>query len=149
MSVFQLTEVEYRDLKLRLHREKGISFSECGVGGHDKHGHVERVIHSLQQSLEDCALKHEIVHATGLQILCKLVESQYNDLPLGFHYSKSADNTPILKILTPNMLCIKKVNKRNLDGPIKLPKSRMELLSKVEQTYVAWYKIWLETLVPS
>ena len=40
------------------------------------------------------------------------------------------------------------MNKRSLDGPIKLPESRMELLSKVEETYIAWYKIWLETLVP-
>ena len=65
-SAFQLTEVEYMDLQLRLHREKGISFSVCGVGGYDMHGHIERVIHSLQPSLEDCGLKHEILHATGL-----------------------------------------------------------------------------------
>ena len=148
MSAFQLAQVEYRDLQLRLHREKGISFSVCGVGGHDRHGHVERVIQSLQQSLEDSGLKREILHATGLQTLSKLVESQYNNLPLGFHYSRSADNTPILKILTPNMLRIGRVNKRSLDGPIKLPESRMDLLAKVEQTFVAWYRIWLETLVP-
>ena len=148
MSAFKLAEVEFRDLQLRLHREKGIAFSVCGVGGHDKHGHVERVIQSLQQSLEDSGLKTAILHATGLQTLCKLVESQYNNLPLGFHYSRSADNTPILKILTPNMLRIGRVNKRSLDGPIKLPESRMELLTKIEETYLAWYKIWLECLVP-
>ena len=72
MSAFQLAEVEYADLQLRLHREKGISLSVCGVKGHDKH--VERVIHSLQQSLKDCGLKHEILHVTGLQTLCPLVE---------------------------------------------------------------------------
>ena len=46
------------------------------------------------------------------------------------------------------MLRIGRVNKRSLDGPIKLPQGRMELLTKVEETYSAWYKIWLETLVP-
>ena len=148
MSAFRLAEVDYRDLQLRLHREKGISFSVCGVGGHDRHGHVERVIQSIQKSLEDSGLRREILHATGLQTLCKLVESQYNNLPLGFHFSRSADNTPILRILTPNMIRIGRINSRSLDGPIKLPESRMELLAKVEQTYLAWYKIWLETLVP-
>ena len=148
MSAFQIAEVEFRDLELRLHREKGITFSVCGVGGHDKHGHVERVIQSVQQSLEDSGLKRDILHATGLQTLCKLVETQYNNLPLRFHHSRSADNTPMLRILTPNMLRVGRVNKRRLDGPIKLPKSRMDLLSKVEETYLAWFKIWLETLVP-
>ena len=112
MSAFKMAEVEYRDLQLRLHREKGISFSVCGVGGHDRHGHVERVIQSLQEGLEDSGLKREILHATGLQTLCKLVESQYNNLPLGFHFSRSADNNAALGILTPNMLRVGRVNKK-------------------------------------
>ena len=93
-------------------------------------------------------LKQKILHATGLQTLCKLVESQYNNLPLGYHYSRSADNTPLLRILTPNMLRIGRPNQRSLDSPVKLPASRMEFLAKVEETYMAWYRIWLETLVP-
>jgi hypothetical protein len=148
MCAFNNSEVEFRDLQLRLHREKGIAISVCGVSGHDRHGHVERVIRSIQESLSDCGLKKKILHATGLQTLVKLVESQYNNLPIGYHYSRSADNTPLLRILTPNMLRVGRINKRSLDGPIKLPEKRMELLTKVEEVYTAWYKIWLETLVP-
>ena len=148
MSAFRMAEVELRDLKLRLHREKGISFSVCGVGGHDRHGHVERVIRSLQESLADCGLGQKILHATGLQTLCKMVESQYNNLPIGFHYSRAADNTPLLKILTPNMLRTGRVNQRSMDGPVKLPDSRKEILKQVEETYIAWFNIWLNTLVP-
>ena len=148
MSAFNNSELEFRDLQLRLHREKGIAITVCGVAGHDRHGHVERVIRSLQESLSDCGLRKKILHATGLQTLVKLVESQYNNLPLGYHYGRAADNTPLLRILTPNMLRIGRVNKRSLDGPIMLPQGRMELLTKVEETYSAWYKIWLETLVP-
>ena len=148
MSAFNNAEVEFRDLKLNLHKQHGISISVCGVGGHDRHGHVERIIRSVQESLDDCGLKQRILHATGLQTLCKLVESQYNNLPLGYHYSRSADNTPLLRILTPNMLRIGRSNQRSLDSPIRLPASRMEFLAKVEETYMAWYRIWLETLVP-
>ena len=91
MSAFNLAELELRDLQMRLHSEKGINFSVCGVGGHDRHGQVERVIRSVQESLNDCGLQEKVLHATGLQTLCKLVESQYNNIPIGYHYSRAAD----------------------------------------------------------
>ena len=115
-----------RDLQLRLSREKGISFSVCGVGGHDRHGQVERVIRSVQESLKDSGLGQKILHATGLQTLCKLVESQYNNLPLGFHYSRAADNTPLLRIISLNMLRTGRLNQRSMEGPVRLPESRKE-----------------------
>ena len=148
MSAFKMADIELRDLQLRLSREKGISFSVCGVGGHDRHGQVERVIRSVQESLADSGLKTKILHATGLQTLCKLVESQYNNLPIGFHYSRAADNTPLLRIITPNMLRTGRVNQRSMEGPVRLPESRKEMLKQVEETYYAWFKIWLNTLVP-
>ena len=148
MSAFDMAEVELRDLQLRLLNEKNINFSVCPVTGHDKHGHVERVIRSLQESFNDCGLKKVILHATGLQTLCKLAESQYNNLPLGYHYDRDADNSPLLRILTPNMLRVGRVNKRAVDGPIRIPKSRLEILSRVNETYDSWFKIWADTMVP-
>ena len=109
---------------------------------------MERVIRSLQESLADCGLGKKVLHATGLQTLGKLIESQYNNLPIGFHHGRSGDNTSLLKILTPNMLRVGRINSRSLDGPIKLPAQRMDLLNNVEETYRAWYSIWLNTLVP-
>ena len=148
MSAFEIAEAELRDLKLTLYREKKISFSVCPVTGHDRHGHVERVIRSVQESFEDCGLQKTIIHATGLQTLCKLVENQYNNLPLGYHYDRDSDNSPLLRILTPNMLRVGRVNKRAMDGPIRMPKSRLEILTKVNETYDSWFKIWAETMVP-
>ena len=148
MSGFEISTFEIRDLQLSLHREKGIKFELCAVSGHDRHGHVERVIRSIQESFEDTGMKSKILHATGLQTICKLVESQYNNLPIGYHYGRSADNTPLLWIITPNMLRVGRVNKRSLDGPIKLPASRMEILSRVDEVYETWFKIWRKTLVP-
>lgn len=148
VSAFDIAEVEFRDLKLALHREKGITVNLCPVGGHDRHGHVERVIRSVQESFYDCGLDKAILHATGLQTLCKLVENQYNNLPLGYHFGRDADNTALLKIITPNMLRIGRVNKRSMDGPIRIPANRQELLAKVDEIYDAWFKIWRETMVP-
>ena len=147
-SGFEISEMEIRNLQLELHRVRGVKFELCAVSGHDRHGHVERVIRSIQESFDDVGLKNKILHATGLQTLCKLVEMQYNNLPIGYHYGRSADNTSLLKIITPNILRVGRVNKRSLDGPIKLPVNRMEILSKVEETYESWFKVWRESLVP-
>ena len=106
------------------------------------------MIRSVQESLKDSGLGQKILHATGLQTLCKLVESQYNNLPLGFHYSRAADNTPLLRIISPNMLRTGRLNQRSMEGPIRLPENRKEMLKQVEETYLAWFKIWPNTLVP-
>ena len=102
MSAFGMSDVELRDLKIELHKEEGISFTLCGVGGHDRHGHIERVIKSMQDSF---------------------VDSQYNNLPKGFHHNSGLGNTPLLRVLTPNMLRIGRVNQRSMEGPVKIPKS--------------------------
>ena len=46
------------------------------------------------------------------------------------------------------MLRVGRVNKRSLDGPIRLPKDRMEILARVCQTYDSWFKVWAESMVP-
>ena len=88
------------------------------------------------------------MHATGLQTVCKLVENQYNNLPLGFHYARDADNSQLLKIVTPNMLRVGRVNKRALDGPIRMPKNRLEILARVVESYDSWFRVWADTMVP-
>ena len=46
------------------------------------------------------------------------------------------------------MLRTGRLNQRSLEGPIRLPENRKEMLKQVEETYLAWFKIWLNTLVP-
>ena len=60
MSGFNMSEFEIRDLTLTLHRERGIKMSLCPVSGHDKHGHVERVIRSVQEGFNDSGLKTKL-----------------------------------------------------------------------------------------
>ena len=120
----------------------------CSVGGHNEHGLVERVIRSLQESLEECGLRREKLTATGLQTLCKLVENDYNNLPLGFKFDRDQDNTEVLKILTPNMMRHGRINTRALSGPMRLPNGASEMVEKVVKTYEAWYKVWAETYIP-
>ena len=49
------------------------------------------------------------------------METQLNNLPLGFSYGRDADNTPLLKLVTPNLMKIGRINSRAVDGPMRFP----------------------------
>ena len=88
------------------------------------------------------------LHATGVQTLCKLVESEMNSLPLGYKYGRDANNSPILRIITPNMLRMGRINTRVLSGPVKMPSGPGDLMRKVEEGYKLWFNVWNSTVVP-
>ena len=111
-------------------------------------GLVERAIRTIQDTLEESGLKKTHLHATGLQTFCKLVENQFNNLPLGFKKSRDADNSELLKILTPNMLRHGRINSRALEGPVRLPGSLTEMEQRVTDIYQSWFKIWSTVAVP-
>ena len=46
------------------------------------------------------------LHAMGYQTLMKLIENDLNNLPFGYGYGRSADNSPLMKLIYPNMLKI-------------------------------------------
>ena len=58
------------------------------------------------------------------------------------------DNTPLLKILTPNMLRVGRINSRSLDGLVRLPDKYREQVEAVENIYDAWFRIWHESYLP-
>ena len=140
-------EVNFKNLELKLHEEWGVEFFTCPVSGHNQHGQVERRIRTVQESLSEAGLESKRLHATGLQTLMKLVENQLNNLPLGYSYGREQDNTPLLRMLTPNMLRMGRNNDRALEGPLRLPAGG-ELLDRVQGFYEAWFKIWNVSYIP-
>ena len=148
MAAFKSAELDFLDLQHQLQIQYGINFTTCPVGGHDQHGLVEATIKSIQETFEQCGLKNSRIHALGWQTFCKLAENAFNNLPLGFSYGRQQDNTELLKILTPNMLRVGRINSRALQGPIRLPVDKNELLKIVESTYKGWFNIFKETVVP-
>ena len=148
LKVLREIQVDLRDLSHRLYSEHGVLFDTCAVGGHDQHGKVERTIKSVQESLSDLGLDKMRLHAMGIQTLCKQVENTYNNLPLGYRYDRSQDNTEVLKLLVPNMLRMGKINSRSLEGPVKLSSNNKKMLGDIQKKYEAWYRIWCEVYVP-
>ena len=148
MAGFRTAEFDFLDLQHKLHTQFGISFSTCPKGGHDQHGLVEAIIKSLQETFNECGLGNKRIHALGWQTFCKLAENAFNNLPIGYSYARDQDNTELLKILTPNMLRVGRINSRSLQGPIRLPVDKKQMLELVEKTYEGWFKVFKETVVP-
>ena len=148
IKVLNEAEVNLKDLQLVLHKERGIKFKTCPVSGHNFHGAVERKIRTVQECLEKCDIANMRLHATGLQTLMKLIENDINNIPLGYSYGRDSDNSPLLKLIFPNMLRIGRINQRALDGPIKLPGGVGELAEKVEKGYSVFFKLLNITMIP-
>ena len=51
-------------------------------------------------------MKKEKLTAIGLQTVVKMIETKINDMPLGFSYGRDSNNTPLLKLITPNLMKI-------------------------------------------
>ena len=141
-------EVNLKDLQHVLYKEKGIKFKTCPVSGHNMHGAVERKIRSVQECLERADVANMRLHATGYQTFVKLAENDINNLPMGYAYGRDSDNSPILKLIFPNMMKIGRSNKRAIDGPVRMPKGPGELMKRVEQAYNSFYKLWNTAIVP-
>ena len=148
MKAVNNAEIKLKDLQLRSFREQGIICEVAPVSGHNFTGLVERKIKTVQEAFVQVDLKNKRLHATGLQTFAKLVENDLNNVPMGFSYGRDADNTPLLKLITPNLLKIGRLNSRALDGPVRFPTGPKDLMVKVEQVYDAFFKIWNATMVP-
>ena len=148
LKLVKEAEINLHDLNLRAYKEHGIRFEVAPVGAHNFHGLVERKIRTVQECFRRMDMQSQMLHATGLQTFAKLVENQMNNLPLGFSYENSDNNTPLLKIITPNMLRLGRLNSRALQGPIRLPSGPKDLMNKVTQLYDIFYKLWNTVMVP-
>ena len=51
-------------------------------------------------------------------------------------------------MICPNHLRVGRMNKRALDGPLRLPQNKMEMLKDVDDKYKTWFRIWRDSYVP-
>ena len=135
------------DLKYRLAEQRGIIYKTCLPQGHSSHGKVERVIQSLQESLNIADIKAQRLTATAWQTIAKGVERSYNSLPIGCYYRRGEQNASILKILTPNLL-MGKVSSRSPAGLFEVTRDAGRLMENVYKLFQAWYQLWNTIYLP-
>ena len=133
MKTVKEAQVDLRNIQLVMQREYGVKFQAAPVSGHNFHGLVERRIKTVQECFEKAGFKNLRLHATGVQTLAKLVENDLNNLPLGFSYSRGDTNTPLLRLVTPNMMKLGRIHSRSLDGPVRLALGPLDMMKRVEQ----------------
>ena len=70
-----------------------------------------------------------------------------NSLPLGYSYDQKSFHTPLLKMISPMMLRIRRMSSRNLQGPVTVPSGPKEMMQKVSDLYKLWYQVYNDSYV--
>ena len=83
-----------------------------------------------------------------LQTLAKLIENDVNNVPLGFLDGREADNTPLLKLITPDLLKIGRLHSIDLYGHVEFSTGPKDLMVMVEQIYEAFFRVLNASMVP-
>ena len=135
------------DLQNHLQTKVSPTFAVCPVSGHNAHGLVERKILTAQLALEKTGAGNMRLHATGLQTLCKLIECDLNNTPMGLSYGRSETNTPLMKLVSPNTMLVGRINARSPIGPFSLPAGPKSLMARVEACYRIFYKEYVDTML--
>eukprot|EP00092_Neocalanus_flemingeri_P018101 GFUD01019591.1.p1 GENE.GFUD01019591.1~~GFUD01019591.1.p1 ORF type:complete len:2548 (-),score=673.50 GFUD01019591.1:927-8570(-) len=139
-------EVDLINIQQELQRKVKVNFEVCPVAGHNWHGLVERKIWTAQLGLEKSGAGKLRLHATGAQSLVKLLENDMNNTPMGLSYGRSQTNTPLLKLISPNMMRMGRINSRNPIGPFRLPSGPSSMMDRVTDCYKLWYKEYQDTM---
>ena len=87
------------------------------------------------------------MHATGLQIVLKLIENDFDYLPFSYSYGCNLGNSPMLELIFPNLHQIGRNNIRALDGSISMPKNPGELIDKIVCIYDSFSDKWNISLI--
>merc|ERR1711867_310943 len=142
MKAFNEAEVNMKDIDLVLFKKNKIQFRTCPVSGHNMNGLAERKIKSVSESLEAAGNLKMRLHATGFQTVLKLIENDLNNLPFGYSYGRSQENSPMLKLIFQNLLRIRRNNIRALNGPLTISRSPGELMDGIVGAYGSFFKVW-------
>ena len=148
IKILKEMEVDIRDVQYRLFTEHGAMFEVCPVGGHNRHGLVERRIATVQSSFKEMGLDTMRVHSMGLQTMCKVVENTLNGLPYGYTQARSDTNQSLYKLISPNLLRHGRNNNRCMAGPVRLSSDNNKMMAEVQKRTEAWFKIFRDACVP-
>ena len=128
-------------------RERGILFQTCPAQGHSAHGRVERRIKMVQEAFDRCDMKRFKLTGLGWQTVAKRIENEINSIPLGYLTHKEG-NMPLLRILTPNFLKLNAGANRSPGSLFTMPDSAPDLMTRIEEAYRTFYKVWNDSYVP-
>lgn len=138
-------KITFMDLKGRLHKEMGIKFETCPVGGHFMHGKVERKIKQVKESILK-SNSNERLSILQWETLGTEIANCINDIPLAIgDVTADFENADLI---TPNRVRLGRNNNRSPVGPIALTDKPWKFIDQNRKIFNAWFECWLITYVP-
>ena len=133
-------EVNINDIDLVLLKENKFQIKACSVSEHSMEGLAEYNIRSVAKSLEADGILRMKLHTTGFQTILKLIKNGLDNLLFGYSCGCSQVNSPVLKLIFPNLLRIGRNNSQASNGPITMLKSSGKLMDCIIGIYGCFSK---------
>lgn len=139
-------ELEYYDIKHRLHKEFGVDFETCPIGAHYVHGRVERKIKHVQESFLKATEKQRL-SVLQWETLADQVANSVNNQPIAT--GNIVEEVENLDILTPNRLLLGRNNERSPTGNLQTTGDALKLIKANSDIFKLWFESWLISYVPT
>ncbi len=138
-------ELQFWDIRFKLHQSKSIDFEVCPVGGHNFNGKVERKIREIKKSITK-AVSNCRLSLLQWETLGATIANSINNMPLALgSFSKS--NLECMDLITPNRLKMGRNNERSPVGEVVFADNE-KIIEENKAIFDAWFEVWLLTHVP-
>ena len=137
--------LDFIDLQYQLHKDVGVEFKTCPVGGHNMHGKVERKIQEIKSSLQK-SFSGQRLSILQYETICASIANNINNMPLAIRNIKSTFEG--IDIITPNRLLLGRNNERSPIGSLEITYNHEKLINANQKVFDSWFEIWLVSHVP-
>ena len=138
-------ELNFNDIRHKLHTEYGVEFEACPVGGHNMHGKVERKIQHVKAAMNK-ELSNERLSVIQWETLGDQIANCVNDTPSALRYVPK--DIEQMYLLTPNRLMLGRNNERSPAGPLSISNDPDKIITQNANIMKAWFECWLVNYVP-
>ena len=139
-------KLDFVDIKSQLHRDVGIDFEFCPVGGHNVNGRVERKIRQLKESLNR-NMANERLSELQWETMVAMISNSVNNLPLAL--GNKVSNFESMDLITPNRLLLGRNNERSPSGDMIITTQPDKVLEDNNRVFQSWFENWLVSCVPN
>lgn len=133
-------KLNFKDTMNKLHKDVGVEFNTCPVGGHNFHGKVERKIKEINLSIEK-AISNQRLSLLQWETLSAMIANSINNLPIAIRNEVS--DFEAIDLLTPNRLRLGRNNERSPDGEMITMVNPLKILDENMMIFNTWFEVWL------
>ena len=146
MKGCKVMNLEYYDIKHKLHEQHGVEFETCPPNAHYMHGKVERKIKSIQESFSKNT-HNKRLSIIQWETLANQVANSANNQHIAI--GSIVDDVENLDILTPNRLILARNNDRSSTGNLTVTSDPRKIMQSNNEVFQIWFKCWLTSYIPT